>query len=81
MSKAGFIVGKYISIEMLIEKSKETYYEALQSSSFGWHEGENNYAPFVRYYLGIVLKAYNEFESRVGYLRYKGLSKPAGSKL
>lgn len=74
--KAGFIVGKYISIEMLIEKSKETYYEALQSSSFGWHDGENNYEPFVKYYLGVVLKAYNEFESRVEYLRYKGLSKP-----
>lgn len=73
--KAGFIVGKYISIEMLIEKSKETYYEALQASSFGWHDGENNYEPFVKYYLGIVSKAYNEFESRVEYLRYKGLSK------
>ena len=74
--KAGYIVGKYISIEMLIEKTKETYYEALQASSFGWHDGENNYEPFVKYYLGIVLKAYNEFESRVEYLRYKGLSKP-----
>ena len=74
--RSGYIVGKYISMEMLIEKTKETYYEALQSSSFGWHEGENNYEPFVKYYLGIVLKAYNEFESRVGYLRYKGLSKP-----
>ena len=74
--KAGFIVGKYISLEMLIEKSKETYYEALQSSSLGWHDNENNYEPFVKYYLGIVLKAYNEFESRVEYLRYKGLSKP-----
>ena len=60
---------------MLIEKSKETYYEALQSSSFGWHDDENNYEPFVKYYLGIVLKAYNEFESRVEYLRYKGTFK------
>ena len=31
--KAGYIVGKYISMEMLIEKTKETYYEALQASS------------------------------------------------
>ncbi len=74
--KAGFIVGKYISIEMLIEKSKETYYEALQASSFGWHDGENNYEPFVKYYLGVVVKAYNEFESRVEYLRYRRISKP-----
>ena len=74
--KAGYIAGKYISIEMLIEKSKETYYEALQSSSVGWHACENSYEPFVRYYLGIVLKAYKEFESRVEYLRHKGISKP-----
>ena len=74
--KAGYIVGKYVSIEMLIEKTKETYYEALQASSTGWHEGENNYGPFVRYYLGIMLKAYNEFENRVEHLKRRSLSKP-----
>ena len=74
--KAGYIVGKYVSMEMLIEKTKETYYEALQSSSTGWHEGENSYEPFVKYYLGIMLKAYNEFESRVEHLKYRSLSKP-----
>ena len=74
--KAGYIVGKYVSMEMLIEKTKETYYEALQSSSTGWHEGENSYEPFVKYYLGIMLKAYNEFESRVEHLKQRGLSKP-----
>lgn len=74
--KAGYIVGKYISIEMLIEKTKETYYEALQASSVEWHEGENNYESFVQYYLGIILKAYNEFEDRVEHLKYRKLSKP-----
>ena len=74
--KAGYIVGKYVSMEMLIEKTKETYYEALQASSAGWHEGENSYEPFVKYYLGIMLKAYNEFESRVEHLKHRGLSKP-----
>ena len=73
--KAGYIVGKYVSMEMLIEKTKETYYEALQASSFGWHEGENSYKPFVKYYLGIMLKAYNEFENRVEHLKYHNLSK------
>ena len=63
-------------MEMLIEKTKETYYEALQASSTGWHEGENSYEPFVKYYLGIMLKAYNEFESRVEHLKHRGLSKP-----
>ena len=74
--KAGYIVGKYVSMEMLIEKTKETYYEALQASSTGWHENENSYEPFVRYYLEIMLKAYNEFENRVEHLKYRKLSKP-----
>lgn len=74
--KAGYIVGKYISMEMLIEKTKETYYEVLQASSVGWHENENSYEPFVKYYLGIILKAYHEFENRVEHLKYRNLSKP-----
>ena len=74
--KAGYIVGKYVSMEMLIEKTKETYYEALQASSTGWHENENSYEPFVKYYLGIMLKAYNEFENRVEHLKNRTLSKP-----
>ena len=74
--RSGYIVGKYISVEKAIADSKETYYEALQASSMGWHEGENSYEPFVKYYLGIMLKAYNEFENRVEYLRNRTLTKP-----
>ena len=79
--RAGYIVGKYVSMEMLIEKTKEIYYEALQASSTGWHENENNYEPFVRYYLGIMLKAYNEFENRVEHMRHRRLSKPERIKM
>ena len=74
--RSGYFVGKYISIERLIADSKETYYEALQDSSMQWHEGENDYLPFVRYMLGIVIAAYREFSSRVDILVTKGLSKP-----
>ena len=74
--RAGFIVGKYISIEMLIEQSKETYYEALQDCSAEWHESKNLYMPFVKYYLGLLIKASNEFESRVEYLSSEKISKP-----
>lgn len=74
--RAGYIVGKYISIEKLIEKSKETYYEVLALSSKGWHEENNDYGPFVRYLLGIIVAAYREFESRMNVLVTKGLSKP-----
>ncbi len=74
--RAGYIVGKYISIEKLIEKSKDTYYEALQQSSYDWHEENNDYEPFVRYTLGVVLNAYREFSSRVEVLSISGISKP-----
>lgn len=72
----GYLVGKYVSIERVIADSKETYYEALQDSSIGWHEGENDYLPFVRYMLGIVIAAYREFACRVDILITRGLSKP-----
>lgn len=74
--RSGYYVGKYISIEKLIADSKETYYEALQESSAGWHEGENDYLPFVRYILGVVIAAYREFAFRVDILITRGLSKP-----
>ncbi len=74
--RAGYIVGKYISIEKVIEASKETYYEALQNSSQGWHENENDYSHFVRYMLGVILSAYRDFSARVKVLTTSGLSKP-----
>lgn len=74
--KEGYFVGKYISIEKTIADSKETYYETLQASSIGWHEGENDYIPFVRYMLGIILAAYREFSERAKILTDKGISKP-----
>lgn len=74
--RAGYIVGKYISIEKLIEQSKETYYESLQQSSTSWHEEENDYLPFVRYTLGIIVAAYRDFSSRVEVLSLSNMSKP-----
>ena len=74
--RSGYIVGKYISIEKLIEQTKETYYDALMQSSAGWHEGTNSYLPFVRYMLGMIVAAQREFSSRVHTLAASGLSKP-----
>jgi Fic family protein len=69
--RAGYQVGKYISLEKVIEGSKETYYDALQDSSAGWHENANDYAPFCRYLLGTIEKAYGEFEARIALLEPK----------
>lgn len=74
--RSEYIVGKYISIEMIIEKTKETYYEVLQDSSFNWHTGENSYMPFVKYYLEVVLSAYKEFSARIELIQNRSLSKP-----
>ena len=73
--RSGYIVGKYVSMEMLIEKTKETYYEALQNSSIEWHNNQSDYTSFVKYYLGIVLKGYNEFQDRIEHLKYRKFSK------
>ena len=64
--KNGYHVGKYISIERLIEKTKESYYESLRLSDIRWHENKNDYTPFIKYFLGIIIKAYRELETRIG---------------
>lgn len=72
--KSGYIVGKYISIEKIVENTKETYYDTLKQSSIKWHENENNYEFFLEYYLGIVLSAYKDFSNRVEYLTNKKMT-------
>jgi hypothetical protein len=62
----GYEVGRYISLERLIEQSKETYYEALQMSSAWWHEEHHRLKPWWEYSLGILIGAFGEFEERVG---------------
>lgn len=76
MYRAGYIVGKYISIEKMIADAKDSYYEALQESSYNWHEGTNDYLPFVRYMLGIIVAACRDFSVRVELLTNRGFSKP-----
>lgn len=71
----GFEVGRYVSLERLIEENKDRYYETLEESSEGWHEGKHDAWPFVNYVLFILKHAYREFEERVGQL-----SSPRGSK-
>lgn len=63
--RCGYVVGRYISIESKIEKTKEKYYEVLGKSDIGWHESENDPTPFIKYLLGVILAAYREFESRI----------------
>ena len=63
--RSNYLVGHYISIEKAIADTKEAYYDALQRSDQGWHDGENDPKPFIKYMLGVILSCYREFESRI----------------
>jgi len=66
--KAGYEVGRYISLEKIVEDAKKTYYDTLYQSSRDWHEGKHNLLPWTEYFLGVIIAAYREFEARVGAL-------------
>lgn len=72
--KANYLVGKYISIEKIIEETKDSYYDTLEKSSIKWHDNENDYSYFVEYYLGIILNAYKEFDSRINIVENKKIT-------
>ena len=63
---AGYEVGRYISLERIIEQTKETYYEALWRSSQRWESGQHDLTPWHQYSLSVLIYAYREFEERVG---------------
>ena len=71
----GYEVGRYISLERLIEDNKERYYETLQLSSQGWHEGRHDPWPYINYLLYILKTAYREFEEKAG-----NIKDPRGAK-
>ena len=64
--RAGYNVGRYISLERRFLETSETYYETLERSSQGWHDNEHDAMSWVRYFWGVILSAYREFEERVG---------------
>lgn len=62
----GLEVGRYVSLERVIEQNEERYYETLQTSSTGWHEGKHNPFTYINFVLSVLKEAYKEFEERVG---------------
>jgi Fic family protein len=75
--RSGYTVGRYISLERIIEDSRDTYYEALETSSGGWHEGQHDPFPWLEYWWGTLLRAYGEFRDRAGQLMTARGSKTA----
>ncbi len=69
--RSGFYVGKYISLENKISKNKDLYYDSLNRSQDGWHEGNENVIPFIKYILSTILAAYKDFEERFSIVEEK----------
>lgn len=67
----GFYVGKYISLEAKIARHKDLYYDALGQSQEGWHEGDEDATPFIKYLLSTILAAYRDFEDRFSIVEEK----------
>ena len=59
---------------MIIEETKDIYYEELQASSENWHDGTNNDLPFIKYMLSVICKAYSECDERFKLISEKSLS-------
>jgi Fic family protein len=75
----GFEVGRYISLERVIEQNKERYYETLEESSQGWHEGKHGPWPYLNYLLFILKTACRELEERLGQTGSAAPSRRGGS--
>lgn len=67
--QAGFEVGRFISLENIIEDTRQGYYDTLYASSQKWHQRKHSLVPWWDYFLGVMLlSAYREFEKRAGTL-------------
>jgi len=73
----GYEVGRYISLEKIIEDTKESYYDSLRKSSQDWHEGNHSLQPWWEYFLGTLRHAYRLFEKRAGLIAETKGSKTA----
>jgi Fic family protein len=67
--RSGYNVSRFISIERLIEDSKDSYYNVLNRASDKWHEGGHSILPWWQFNFDILIAAYREFEKRVGIVR------------
>ena len=69
LAQQGQDVGRYVSLERLIEESREEYYDVLYASSQGWHEGQHDLMPWLGYFLSILRRAWRELADRARQVR------------
>lgn len=71
--RSGYEIGKYISLEAKIAKSKDAYYDALEDSQIGWHEQQDDPSSFVKYLLSTIIAAYRDFDDRIQFVSLRSL--------
>lgn len=66
LQRAGYGVGKYVSVEQLIYETKDEYYQALAASTQDWFDdGQHSAWPWAGYLLGRLDAAYTRFGTRI----------------
>jgi len=84
LCRSGWVLGRYISLERLVEEARAGYYESLEASSQGWHEQQHDPLPWCRFLWGVLLRGYREFEQRIDSLadgrEPKGMAVPRAEK-
>jgi Fic family protein len=75
--QAQYDVGRFVSLERLVDETRDTYYEALKAAGHGWHEGEHDIGPWLRYFVGILTAAYRELEGDVEAVSGRGSKREA----
>lgn len=72
LADAGYGVGRYVSLEELIAETADDYYAALLASTHGWHEKEHDPWPWLTYFVSVLARAYETFETRASTSRSGG---------
>ena len=75
--KNGFDAGKYVSFEEQINLRKGNYYDALQKSSQGWHDNNQDYSAFIMEFITTVYTCYKELDKRFAVIGSRKITKQA----
>lgn len=62
LKKFGYDIDNYFAIPYLMRQHLDDYIDSFEAASKGWHDNENNYAPFVTFILKRVLEAYRKLD-------------------
>jgi Fic family protein len=64
LADAGLSVGRYVSLEQLMDATRDDYYDSLEASTRGWFGDSHDPWPWLEYFAGTVETAYERFAAR-----------------